>query len=79
MAGELRRGLSGASRALDAPIGADLESLIAGADLPEIAGSDAIGALAVRLDRETAGVARVAWADRSRADGGERGLAPAPR
>jgi hypothetical protein len=72
VAGGLKRGLSGAKRALDGPEGAAVESLIDDTDLPELAGGDALSALALRLDRESdllrslglRQLARVAWADR---------------
>lgn len=72
VAGGLERGFSGARRALDVPSGAALESLIEGTDLPELGERDALGALAMRLDRESdlmrnvalRELTRVAWSDR---------------
>ncbi len=72
VAGGLKRGLSGAKRALEAPEAAGVENLLDDTDLPELAGGDALSALALRLDRESdfmrsvglRQTARVAWADR---------------
>jgi hypothetical protein len=72
VAGGLKRGFSGAKSALDVPSGAALESLIEGTDLPELGERDALGALAMRLDRESdlmrnvalRELTRVAWSDR---------------
>jgi hypothetical protein len=73
LAGQVKDGVRRASEALAAPRETDLESLVAGTDLPEIQGEpDVIAALAIRLDREAdfwralalRSLARAAWADR---------------
>ncbi|CAN5770607.1 hypothetical protein BH09MYX1_BH09MYX1_66060 [soil metagenome] len=72
VAGGLKRGLRGAKRALEAPEGAAIESLIDGTNLPELDEADALRALAVRLDRDAdlmrnlalRELTRVAWTDR---------------
>lgn len=71
--GGLRRGLSGAKRALDAPSGTEVAELIEDTDLPEIGSDDdPLAALALRLDRESdlmrnvalREMTRMAWSDR---------------
>ncbi len=68
----VQTGLSGVSRELGAPAGADVAALIAEANLPEVAPEDALSSLARRLDREAdlwrnlalRELAHVAWANR---------------
>lgn len=71
--GGLKRGLSGAKRALDAPSEAQVSELIEDTDLPEIGNDDdPLAALALRLDRESdlmrnvalREMTRMAWSDR---------------
>jgi hypothetical protein len=72
VAGGLKRGLGDAKRALDAPRDAAVEALLDDTDLPELAEGDALGALAIRLDRESdlmrnlalRQMTRMAWSDR---------------
>jgi hypothetical protein len=68
----VQTGLSGVSRELGAPAGADVAALIAEANLPELAPEEALPSLARRLDREAdlwrnlalRELAHVAWANR---------------
>lgn len=71
--GGLKRGLSGAKRALDAPEGTEVSELLGDTDLPELGGDDdPLAALALRLDREAdlmrnvalREMTRMAWSDR---------------
>jgi len=73
VASQVKEGIRRASGALAAPTGTELETLLPGADLPEIGGEgDVVAALAIRLDREAdfwrglalRSLARAAWADR---------------
>jgi hypothetical protein len=73
ISGLLGRGLQRASDVLGSGAASELESLMGSTDLPELRGEDALGALALRLDRESdywralglKGLARCAWADRA--------------
>lgn len=66
-------GLRRATAALAAPASSEMDQLVGGTDLPEIAVEDALAALSVRLDREAdfwralalKAMSRAAWADRT--------------
>jgi len=73
ISGLLGRGLQRASDVLGSSGASELESLMGSTDLPELQEADPLGALALRLDRESdywralalRALARCAWADRA--------------